>query len=190
MKRNKFLTISIIALMLMATFGFLACEDPNKNTDDKPGDKPTDKPTAEEVAKPLRGKLLILQVYAPSETNATAASHAFVELYNNTDSEIDLTDFYLWFAEGRRKNDADFNETTDKAWSTFGLSGTIPAKSSFLILGKRSAAYNGTESNPKSALQLTNGSGDINLEKWTLNNRSVKVVLVYGKKQISVQNLL
>jgi hypothetical protein len=136
----------------------------------------------------LRGKLLILQVYGPSDDNATAASHAFVELYNNSNSAIDLSGFTLWFADGRRKNDADFNATIDKDWLSISLNGSIPAGSSFLILGKKSAAAQGAGSNPASALQIEDGYGDMNVSSMTLSNRACKAALVYGNKTVTVQN--
>ena len=138
--------------------------------------------------KNLQGKLLILQAYGPSDDNATAASHAFVELYNNSGSAIDLSGFTLWFADGRRKNDTDFSTTVDKDWLSISLNGSIPIGSSFLILGKKSAAFGGAGSNPASALQIADGYGDMNVSSMTLSNRACKVALVYGNKPVTVQN--
>ena len=186
MKKRSFLhAMGLITLMLLAVFSFLACPPPGTDPIQPPG---TDPINPGNPAIDLRHKLLILQAYGPTDDNASAASHAFVELYNNTEDEIDLNGYNLWFAEGRRAKDPDFSKTTDKSWNSIQLKGKIPAGSSFLILGKRSPAADGTDGSPRSALQLGNNSGDMNVSQLTLSNRALKIALVYGYKSITVQN--
>jgi len=126
----------------------------------------------------LAGKLLILQAYG-SSSDAAGASHSFVELYNTTDKAINLTGFTLYFADGRRKDDLDFDAAADNDWKDIELNETIPAEGSFLILGSPQSSA--------ARYQITT-SGDINSD-FTLSNSSFKVVLIRGKVNLNaVQN--
>ncbi|MCL2844959.1 MAG: CotH kinase family protein [Chitinivibrionia bacterium] len=120
----------------------------------------------------LAGKLLIFQAFGTGATsnNDRAATHSFVELFNASDDEIDLDDITLFYAEGTG------------AWSAIPLSGTIPAQTSFLILGARN------HSNAAMPLQIQDNSGDINNPSFILNNRALRIALFRGKTELTVQN--
>ena len=120
----------------------------------------------------LEGKILILQAYGSSD-DASGATHSFVELYNVTDEPVSLNGVYLYYAAGMRQNEAGFNNNKDKSWQRVTLSGTIPPKASFLILGKH-------ESSTVARYVIPDDSGDINDPFFTLSNRSFKVVLIEG----------
>ena len=183
MKRQSFFQIAgLIALTLLAAFSFLACQNEPAPSPEEPLDLDS-----------LRGTLLILQAYGPSDGNARAASHAFVELYNNTDKALKLDGFTLWFASGwdseEEESNPDYSASVDKAWNSIKLDGfTINKGCSFLILGKKSEASDGSGTNHASRLQFNNSDGDIQTNVLTLSNRAFKVVLMYSKEEIIVQN--
>lgn len=54
-------------------------------------------------------------------------SHSFIELYNPTDSEVDLSSYAIHY-----KSSAADTDYGDK-WYKFNLSGVIPSKCSYLI---------------------------------------------------------
>ena len=129
----------------------------------------------------LAGKLLILQAFAPNETPA-GLSHPFVDLYNNSDSSINLNGIVLFFANG------DTGSSKDQAWRKISLSGTIQAKRSFLIMGPK--AVNANSVNTR--LVLDNNYGDINDSAFTLNNYAFKIAVIRtsADKTLNVQNPL
>ena len=128
----------------------------------------------------LEGKLLILQAYGSSAT-AAGASHSFIELYNTTTTPINLNGISLYYAEGHRRNDADYSATADKPWNRIPLSGIIPARSSFLIMGSR-------ESSTAARYQIPDNFGDINNPNFTLGNRSFKAALIRDNNFALSQN--
>jgi len=131
------------------------------------------------TADELAGKLLIMQAYG-SSNDAAGASHSFVELYNNTDNVINLSGITLFYADGIRGLPAR-EAGIDSDWRAIPLSGTIPAKTSFLVLGPRQ--------NTTGRLQIINNSGDINEPGFTLSNRAFKVALIRNKNEdLTVQN--
>jgi len=124
----------------------------------------------------LQGKLLILQAYG-SSADAAGASHSFVELYNTANEAINLGGIYLYFAAGYRMNEEGFNGDNDKPWERVTLTGIIPARGSFLVLGPRqNMRAAGTEG--ASRYQIPDNYGDINSPHFTLSNRSFKAALV------------
>ena len=114
-------------------------------------------------------KLMILQIGAATDGNI---SHSFVELYNNSAAAINLDGYSLQYAEGTRVTGSarPNTNTEDGDWNKIDLSGTIPPRHSFLVLGSR-----GTSASP--ALAIPENSGDMN-EVFTISNRSFKVVLM------------
>ena len=128
-------------------------------------------------ADPLEGKLLILQAYGTGSATDGAASHSFVELYNTTDTAVNLSGYSLQYAAG---TDVDAKASVDGDWTVINLSGTIPANGSYLILGKKN--------NASGRLQIADGSGDINVPTMELSNRAFKVALIHGTKKLTVQN--
>jgi hypothetical protein len=125
-------------------------------------------PGEEPIPSQHEGKLLILQAYGTSD-DAAGVSHSFVELFNTTDKEIKLDGISLYYADGVRGLD----EKQDWGWDRLDLTGTIPAKHSYLILGK-------DEGSPVARLKLKNSDGDIYRENFSLSNRSFKVALIEG----------
>ena len=118
------------------------------------------------IADPLAGHLLILQAYAPN-SGAAGATHPFVELYNKTDTSINLSGINLYYTDGIRGP----NITADAPWKSIALTGTIPAKGSFLVLGPNI--------NPTAGrLKIENNSGDINDDNFILSNRSFKIAII------------
>ncbi|MCL2879100.1 MAG: lamin tail domain-containing protein [Treponema sp.] len=174
-KRNILRAAGLCALLILGAFGFSACPagTTEKNTTD------------DAIAQSLRGKLLVLQVFGDGGNSGVAVSHSFVELYNNSNSDIDMDNIYLWYANGRRANDPDFNADIDQDWSSIQLSGTLSAKCSYLILGAKNT---GT---PAASIRLTiqDGSGDQNVSSMVLGNRSFKVALIYSNTDLTdIQN--
>jgi hypothetical protein len=124
----------------------------------------------------LAEKLLILQAYG-SSSDAVGVSHSFVELYNTTSNAINLTGITLYYADGTRglpkaDNDGD--------WKKLALTGSIPAKASYLILGPKQ--------NTSGRYQVPVNSGDINNSSFMLSNRSFKVVLIRNDATLTAQN--
>jgi len=119
------------------------------------------------IPPPPPATVLILQAYGTGDGGSGNVSHSFVELYNVTDAPINLSGYSLQYAEGTR---TDPPALTDGLWEKIDLSGTIPAKRSFLILGDKR--------NPGARLQIEDDYGDINDDDFVLGNRSFKVVLL------------
>ena len=126
----------------------------------KPGDPDT-----------LAGQLLILQTYVPSNDPA-GISHPFVELYNTTDTVIDLDGITLYFADG-----------TASVWNSIPLDGhTIPAEASFLTMGQKASTTTGTR------LILEEGYGDINDPAFTMTNNGYKIAIIRNTGILDVPN--
>ena len=115
----------IAALAALAVLFLLSCPA-------VPGGK--NQPPADiiEIEEPppagLLGKVLILQAYGTGDKNDGGVSHSFIELYNPTEEAVDLSGWSLQLVgEGTIKT------ATGNNWQVLPLSGTIPAKTSFLI---------------------------------------------------------
>lgn len=68
--------------------------------------------------------LIINQIYGGGDSlSGTAVSHSFIELYNLSNTELNLKGLYLWYKSGT------------SAWESLELVGIIPPYSSFLIRG-------------------------------------------------------
>lgn len=176
MKKIKMMMMSIsnfVCAVIFASLFIMGCSDDDSgNTDDK---------------NDLAGKLLILQAYS-SASDAAGATHSFVELYNITDDPLDLSGVYLYFADGRRKNDSDWDASKDKDCDRIPLNGTIPAKGSFLILGPRQNEY--PVGNASAArYQIPDNYGDVNDLYFILSNRAFKAALIKGTVNLDdIQN--
>ena len=136
-------------------------------------------PDPTEAGEPdtLAGKLLILQAYGTGETTDGSISHSFVELYNNTASPVNLSGYSLQYAAGTK---VSANAPTDGGWTVIQLDGSIPAKSSFLILGQKN--------NRDGRHQIADNYGDINVPNMELSNRAFKAALIKGTGKLTVQN--
>ena len=141
---------------------------PSPHIDPDPGNPDCENPINITDRDPLAGKLLILQAFGAADNRA--GSHSFVELFNASDSEIELDGITLFHATGAG------------AWSAIPLNGTLPAQTSFLVLGARTSTVH-----PTAPLQIVDDSGDINVN-FTLNNRAFRLVLFRGKTDLTVEN--
>ena len=101
--------------------------------------------------------VIVNQVYGGSDDGA--ASHSFIELYNQTAEDVDLTGWRLAY---RSSEDGDDNGQ----WSYFELTGVIRAKGYYLV---RCGATSGTD--------YTVPAGD---QEWDirLHNKGVSVALL------------
>jgi hypothetical protein len=115
---------------------------------------------------PLANKLLIFQVYGTGTATDGAVSHSFIELYNNTDSEINLNAYSLQYANSTGTN-----------WTVINLTGTIPANGSYLVRGNNN--------NTSGRLQLAAADQDAG---FYLNNNGFKVALMANQKKLTVVN--
>jgi hypothetical protein len=108
-------------------------------------------------------KLMILHAYGLKNKNndGNGASHAFVELYNNTGSAIDLSGYSLLCA----------GDDAHTGWTQINLTGSIPSHCSYLIRGMSYAA-NGTHVN------LTDVTPDKDAPSLYISNDSFTVVLM------------
>lgn len=162
--KSRVTVLAAVITMLAALFLF-GCEEENTPTGGQPSQ--------------YAGKLLILQAYGSSDT-AKGASHSFVELYNNTDTAINLSGINLYYADGHNFEEGGFNLNADKDWKKIELEGQIPAKGSFLIMGAKES--------DAASYQIDDDYGDIVDENFSLSNRAFKVVLIEGNAAVTVQN--
>jgi hypothetical protein len=169
MKKIRITMTAITAVLFFGLF-IVGCSNGN-------GDKGDN--TIPETGNTVQGKLIILQAYGNGGDGSPAgASHSFVELYNISDEAINLSGISLYYANGIRGNDV----TEDEVWKTTALTGTIPAKGSFLILGAKHSDLSGTR------YKITDGYGDINDDNLSLNRRGFKAAIIKGNAQLTVQN--
>ena len=180
MKKIKIIMTVIIAVLFFGMF-IVGCsgggggdDDDNNNSNTKPNPNPNPGNTA-----PVQGKLLILQVYGNAGDGSPAGvSHSFVELYNISDEAIPLSGISLYYANGIRGEDV----TEDEAWKKIALTGTIPAKGSFLILGAKHSDLSSTR------YKIEDGYGDIHNDNLSLSRRGFKVAVISGSAELTVQN--
>jgi hypothetical protein len=162
MKKFKVIMTVIIAVLFSALF-IMGCSH-NGGGDDTGN---------------TRGKILILQAYGNSgEGSPAGVSHSFVELYNISDKAINLSGISLYYASGIRGEDV----TEDEPWKSIALTGTIPAKGSYLVLGKKHDDLSSTR------YKIADDYGDINNDNLTLNRRGFKAALIKSTVSLTVQN--
>ncbi|GHV82577.1 hypothetical protein AGMMS49991_11350 [Spirochaetia bacterium] len=113
--------------------------------------------------------IVVLQVYGPGTKTDGAVSHSFVELYNTTNADIDLSGYSLQYSEG------------GTTWQKLDLTGkTIKAKSSFLVLGKAQ--------NVSSRLDLSGVTADVVWTNMVFSNKNFKICLVHSTAALTVVN--
>ena len=175
MKKITITITAIIAVLFLGLF-IMGCPDDGGNGDPDPDPDPDTENTVE-------GKLLILQAYGNAgEGSPAGVSHSFVELYNISDEAINLKGVTLYFANGIRSTAETFVVTEDEPWKAITLSGIIPAKGSFLVLGKKHDNVSSTR------YTIEDGYGDINDDSLSLSRRSFKAALISGTAALTVQN--
>ncbi|MGN0173349.1 MAG: choice-of-anchor I family protein [Acutalibacteraceae bacterium] len=103
--------------------------------------------------------LLIDQVYGGGGKGETPISNSFIELYNPTDEEINLSDYTLQYGD-----------------TAIDLNGAVPAKGSFLIIG---AAEITTDEFLTYDLPEADQTCDL-----TINNKSYTIKLMKGETEI------
>lgn len=119
--------------------------------------------------------VVINQVYGGGGSTAadTYVSNGFVELYNPTDADVDLSGWSLQYAD----------PNTSGAWRKLDLTGIIKAHSSFLVTGAPTGASAASQKLDISA------KGD---QAWTeqyINNKQLKVVLLSNRTKLDDANV-
>jgi hypothetical protein len=121
------------------------------------------------------GDVFILQTYGTGTATDGAVSHTFVELYNKSESAVNLDGWSLQYADG---SSADAAEAA--AWAKIDLTGSIPAHGSYLMLGQKN--------NDTARLQIDDADANVTKTDWVLSNRSYKVALMANQTLLTVAN--
>ncbi len=113
--------------------------------------------------------LIINQAYGigDKDDDGQAGSNSFVELYNTSSAAIDLTGYSLQIA------------TNGVAWTKLDLSGTIPAKHSFLVALTKVS---------NSTARLVIDDYDLEWADAILPNKDFKVVLTHNTDLLTTAN--
>ncbi|WP_168735534.1 choice-of-anchor I family protein [Cohnella fermenti] len=116
--------------------------------------------------------IVIQQVYGAGLSSATDAyaSHGFIELFNPTDSDVSLDGWSLQYADRSGKTGPTGN------WEQLNLSGTIKAKSSYLVRAKATGTTG-------AKVDLSD-KGDLDWDRY-INNKGLKVVLMSNDDGLS-----
>ena len=91
-----------------------------------------------DTTQTLPNHLIINQVYGagPNADSTVPVSNSFIELYNPTNSDVNLgTGYTLWYRHGNSFSGISNSNTPDNNWYSLSLTGTIKAKSSYLVSG-------------------------------------------------------
>jgi hypothetical protein len=115
--------------------------------------------------------VIINQVYGRAAGSDSAVSHSFIELYNPTDSAVNLTGMSLQYFMGSDRG-APF---ADK-WEVLPLSGTIASNSSLLVVGGSNYGTGG--------VRYTIPNHDM-VWNITFSNRAFSIALVDGVLPLS-----
>jgi len=131
--------------------------------------------------------LIILQVFGMHADNDSAPTHSFIELYNKADVPVNLSTYSVHWANG---NSTNTNAPAEKdVWHKINLTGNIPAKSSYLILGKQVVdTATIADSTTNGNLNLTTVTADIVSSTFLMSNRSYKVALMSNQADLTAAN--
>lgn len=130
----------------------------------------THNPIIEKQIEETENTLLIYQVYGNALKTESAINRSFIELYNNSNNTIDLTGYCIQYMSE--------NETT---WTVINLTGSIPAYSSFLIVGDESSD-GGVYGN------ILDSQADMVIDGFTLSNDGFAVCLLSDTTALGVDN--
>ena len=168
--KKLFTAARVLGFVVLAGLLLAGCPDNVNDDDDRPQD------------------VLIWQAYGGDGRN-NGTSHHFVELYNTSEKDVNLSGWHLWYSGSHKFfNEDPLNVTEDQdldtEWENIALTGTIPAKSSYLILGEKTTASTWWR------ISMEDGEGDINKPEFWLHNRGFKIALIQGNFQLndSIQN--
>ncbi|MFE5320320.1 choice-of-anchor I family protein [Paenibacillus sp. NPDC056579] len=116
--------------------------------------------------------VFINQVYGGGlkTDTGTYISNGFIELYNPTDKDVDLSQWSLHYSDG------DLS-----VWDKFDLSGTIKAHSSYLIVGRATGASNENQKVDVST------KFDKQIDRF-ISNKGFKVALMSNQTALTVVN--
>lgn len=118
--------------------------------------------------KDYAGLLMIWQAGAAKDG---AIGQNFIELYNNSGDDIDLSGYSIQYA----------NASGESNWGKIELTGKIEAHTSFLILGKAGTASD-------SRLSFAEGEGDMYIANFELSNDQYKICLIRSTVTLNVAN--
>jgi hypothetical protein len=144
-------------------------------------------PFEEPQVKPSAEGLLIFQTFGMHAPNDSAPTHSFIELYNNSNAEIVLSSYSVHWANGPSTSATAPAE--QDIWHKINLSGSVPAKCSYLILGAQvvdAATIADTTTNGR--LDLTGVTADLNDPDFKMSNRSYKIALMSNQNVIAEAN--
>ncbi|ASA20480.1 hypothetical protein B9T62_06485 [Paenibacillus donghaensis] len=115
--------------------------------------------------------VIINQIYGGGDAKTTGGyfSSGYIELYNPTDSDIQLNGWALQYSDPTMKGQ----------WSKLDLSGTIKAQSSYLIIDGKS--------NPEYQIDIR-GWGDQSWPEQIFYHKGMKVVLLKGTELLQAAN--
>ena len=113
----------------------------------------------------LINDILINQVYGGGGKGTTPLSHSFIELYNPTDSAIDLSGYEIGYMSSRSGDNAG---TTNGTVIKKSLAGTLPARTSYLIL---------CAPETPAAKYFTIDAFDLDWTDQTIDNKQFQVIL-------------
>lgn len=118
-------------------------------------------PSAMKTVEAQREHVIINQVYGDGGKKDVPLSHSFIELYNPTNTEVDLSGYSISYQSGSVEEELP-------------LSGKIPAGHSYLIRCKEAKSTGG-------AVAVSKGDAEWNLE---INNKQYRILLKNGENQI------
>jgi len=143
---------------------------------------------------PSGNTLLIFQAYGAGfgaelgsndNTNTGSISHNFIQLYNNSNSPIDLSTYSVQWANGKA-NGGGTVIAADEDWNVIPLTGTIPAYGSYLIRGRKLNDENGGAKNDTAIGRLQIITADIDDNNFYMSNRSFKIALVSNQTKLTL----
>lgn len=109
--------------------------------------------------------LLIFQVFGTGNNNDAAVNRSYVELYNNSNIDINLDDYYLYYY--------------NTEWVYINLSGVINAYSSYLIVGEDKTIDN------QSYYGYLNDEDANYVCDWEINNKSYAICLLSSYEELN-----